>query len=143
MVILQKMLGYINIEKALLMSCPDDFDNTIAREYRSLLAESTGVEYVAREDFYAQAKSSDTLLVCRLRRNPPLCQYSAHRRSDATVTWEKENVFFSRHRHKTAARESDLGRIAYRLTAHQGRGKQKFLRRERRVVRSVQSGVVP
>lgn len=62
-VILQKMLGYINIEKALLMSCPDDFDNTIAREYRSLLAESTGVEYVAREDFYAQAKSSDTLLV--------------------------------------------------------------------------------
>jgi L-fucose mutarotase len=45
-VILQKMLGYINIEKAVLMSCPDDFDNTIAREYRTLLAESTAVEYV-------------------------------------------------------------------------------------------------
>ncbi|HAT1648076.1 TPA: RbsD/FucU transporter [Raoultella planticola] len=62
-VILQKMLGYITIEKALLMSCPDDFDNTIAREYRRLLAESTPVEYVAREAFYALAKSSDTLLV--------------------------------------------------------------------------------
>ena len=61
--ILQKMLGYINIEKAVLMSCPDDFDNTIAREYRTLLAESTAVEYVTREAFYALAKSSDTLLV--------------------------------------------------------------------------------
>jgi len=60
-VILQKMLGYINIEKAVLMSCPDDFDNTIAREYRTLLAESTAVEYVTREAFYALAKSSDTL----------------------------------------------------------------------------------
>ena len=62
-VILQKMLGYINIEKAVLMSCPDDFDNTIAREYRTLLAEATAVEYVTREAFYALAKSSDTLLV--------------------------------------------------------------------------------
>ena len=62
-VILQKMLGYINIEKAVLMSCPDDFDNTLAREYRTLLAESTAVEYVTREAFYALAKSSDTLLV--------------------------------------------------------------------------------
>lgn len=62
-VILQKMLGYINIEKAVLMSCPDDFDNTIAREYLTLLAESTAVEYVTREAFYALAKSSDTLLV--------------------------------------------------------------------------------
>ena len=62
-VILQKMLGYINIEKAVLMSCPDDFDNTIAREYRTLLAESTAVEYVTREAFYALAKSPDTLLV--------------------------------------------------------------------------------
>lgn len=62
-VILQKMLGYINIEKAVLMSCPDDFDNTIAREYRTLLAESTALEYVARETFYALAKSPDTLLV--------------------------------------------------------------------------------
>ncbi|EHT13182.1 MULTISPECIES: RbsD/FucU family protein [Raoultella] len=62
-VILQKMLGFINIEKAVLMSCPDDFDNTIAREYRTLLAESTAVEYVTREAFYALAKSSDTLLV--------------------------------------------------------------------------------
>ncbi|EMW5171565.1 RbsD/FucU family protein [Raoultella sp. XY-1] len=62
-VILQKMLGYINIEKAVLMSCPDDFDNTIAREYRTLLAESSAVEYVTREAFYALAKSSDTLLV--------------------------------------------------------------------------------
>ena len=62
-VILQKMLGYINIEKAVLMSCPDDLDNTIAREYRTLLAESTAVEYVTREAFYALAKSSDTLLV--------------------------------------------------------------------------------
>lgn len=62
-VILQKMLGFINIEKTLLMSCPDDFDNTIAREYRTLLAESTAVEYVTREAFYALAKSSDTLLV--------------------------------------------------------------------------------
>lgn len=62
-VILQKMLGYINVENAVLMSSPDDFDNTIAREYRRLLPDTTGLEYVARDVFYALAKSPDTLLV--------------------------------------------------------------------------------
>ncbi|WP_434666733.1 RbsD/FucU family protein [Klebsiella sp. B345] len=62
-VILQKILGYINVEKALLMSSPDDFENTIASEYSSLLSEMTEPEYVARDAFYALAKSSDTLLV--------------------------------------------------------------------------------
>ncbi|MFK3707360.1 L-fucose mutarotase [Raoultella sp. BIGb0138] len=61
-VILEKILGYISIEKARLMSSPADFNNTIAGEYRHLLTAASELEYVEREAFYALAKSSDTVL---------------------------------------------------------------------------------
>lgn len=62
-IILEKILDYINVEKATLMTSPLDFDNTIAREYREILPDHTEFDYVERNDFYAMAKSSDTLLV--------------------------------------------------------------------------------
>lgn len=62
-VILEKILGYINVEKATLMRSPADFDNTIEREYRDTLSGMNEFEYVDRNAFYAQAKSSDTILV--------------------------------------------------------------------------------
>ncbi|HCR9741899.1 TPA: RbsD/FucU family protein [Citrobacter koseri] len=61
--ILEKILGYINVEKATLMTSPAEFDNTIEREYRGLLSEMTELPHVERNAFYALAKSSDTLLV--------------------------------------------------------------------------------
>ncbi|MDM3005442.1 RbsD/FucU family protein [Citrobacter sp. CK188] len=61
--ILEKILGYINVEKATLMTGPAEFDNTIEREYRGLLSEMTELSHVERNAFYALAKSSDTLLV--------------------------------------------------------------------------------
>ncbi|AVE57219.1 RbsD/FucU family protein [Citrobacter koseri] len=61
--ILEKILGYINVEKATLMTSPAEFDNTIEREYRGLLSEMTELSHVERNAFYALAKSSDTLLV--------------------------------------------------------------------------------
>lgn len=61
--ILEKILGYINVEKATLMTSPAEFDNTIGREYRGLLSEMTELSHVERNAFYALAKSSDTLLV--------------------------------------------------------------------------------
>ncbi|ENT4821140.1 TPA: RbsD/FucU family protein [Citrobacter farmeri] len=62
-VILEKILGYINVEKATLMASPADFDNTVEREYRDILSESIEFEYVERNAFYSLAKSSDTILV--------------------------------------------------------------------------------
>lgn len=62
-VILEKILDYINVEKATLMISPADFENTIAREYHEILPDNTAFDYVERNDFYAMAKSSDTLLV--------------------------------------------------------------------------------
>ena len=62
-VILEKILGYINVEKATLMASPADFDNTVEREYRDMLSESIEFEYVERNAFYSLAKSSDTILV--------------------------------------------------------------------------------
>ncbi|POT57819.1 RbsD/FucU transporter [Citrobacter amalonaticus] len=62
-VILEKILGYINVEKATLMASPPEFDNTIEREYRGLLSEPIEFEHVERNAFYSLAKSSDTLLV--------------------------------------------------------------------------------
>jgi L-fucose mutarotase len=44
------------------MASPPEFDNTIAREYRQVLTQTTELEYIERNAFYAQAKSSDTLL---------------------------------------------------------------------------------
>lgn len=61
--ILKKILGYINVEKATLMSSPVEFDNTIEREYRDILSEIATFDYVERNDFYALSKSSDTMLV--------------------------------------------------------------------------------
>jgi len=61
--ILEKVLTVINVEKATLMSYPADFTNTIEAEYQQLLPESCAIEYLPREDFYAQVKSDHTLLV--------------------------------------------------------------------------------
>lgn len=61
--VLEKILKYINVEKATLMSYPDDFNNTIEREYKQLLSTAIPIKYVERNDFYALAKSTDTLLV--------------------------------------------------------------------------------
>jgi len=62
-VILEKLLDYINVEEAMLMASPADFNNTIEQEYQRILPTDTTFSYVDRGDFYAQAKSSDTLLV--------------------------------------------------------------------------------
>ncbi|MEG2398554.1 MAG: RbsD/FucU family protein [Citrobacter sp.] len=61
--ILEKILGYINVEKATLMASPAEFDNTIDREYRGMLSKAIEFEYVERNTFYSLAKSSDTILV--------------------------------------------------------------------------------
>lgn len=61
--ILEKLVKYINIEQATLMEYPADFDNTIEREYRDILPADTDTIRVSRNEFYALAKSQDTLLV--------------------------------------------------------------------------------
>jgi len=61
--ILQKLLNYIDVEEAIFMSSPAGFDNTIEREYQYILPSGTTFSWLNREDFYTQAKSSDTLLV--------------------------------------------------------------------------------
>ncbi|WP_054181161.1 RbsD/FucU family protein [Trabulsiella odontotermitis] len=61
--ILEKLLKYINVESATLMASPADFDNTIEKEYQHLLSPETEFSWLTREAFYAQAKSSDTMLV--------------------------------------------------------------------------------
>lgn len=61
--ILEKILGYINVEKATLMASPGEFDNTIDREYRGMLPKAIEFEYVERSTFYSLAKSSDTIVV--------------------------------------------------------------------------------
>lgn len=62
-IILEKILGYINMEKATLMASPVEFNNTIEREYRGILSKEIEFEYVERNTFYSLAKSSDTILV--------------------------------------------------------------------------------
>ncbi|PWC18050.1 RbsD/FucU transporter [Brenneria roseae subsp. roseae] len=61
--ILDKILGYINVEKATLMAYPDDFDNTIEKEYKQLLTDTVDITYVDRNSFYSLVKGDDTLLV--------------------------------------------------------------------------------
>ena len=61
--ILEKLLSYINVEEAALMSSPEDFNNTIEQEYQRILPAGTVYSWLERDDFYTQAKSSDTLLV--------------------------------------------------------------------------------
>jgi len=53
----------INIENAAMMAWPEDFDNSIEAEYKSLLPDATNIDYLARGDFYAAVKNDDTLLV--------------------------------------------------------------------------------
>lgn len=62
-VILEKIIKYINIETVTFMEYPADFDNTIEAEYKEILPEGTNIAYVGRKEFYAIAKSQDTLLV--------------------------------------------------------------------------------
>ncbi|MFZ4833826.1 RbsD/FucU family protein [Rouxiella sp. Mn2063] len=62
-VILEKVLSCINVEKAVLMTSPPDFINTIDAEYRQLLPENCPIECLPRESFYAACKSDQTLLV--------------------------------------------------------------------------------
>ncbi|WP_297205780.1 RbsD/FucU family protein [uncultured Pluralibacter sp.] len=61
--ILEKLLQYINVERAVCMAWPDDFNNTIAAEYQALLPAGMDIEQRERADFYALAKSPDTHLV--------------------------------------------------------------------------------
>lgn len=61
--ILQKLLSCINVEHAVLMSSPPEFENTIATEYRMLLPETCEISYLERNAFYAQAKSPLTQVV--------------------------------------------------------------------------------
>lgn len=61
--ILDKLLKYINIEKAILMESPPDFNNEIETEYKALLPETVEIVHVERNKFYSLAKSNDTLLV--------------------------------------------------------------------------------
>jgi L-fucose mutarotase len=53
----------VNIESAEMMAWPDDFDNTILDEYKSMLPNETPIDYLERADFYSAVKSDDTLLV--------------------------------------------------------------------------------
>ncbi|MDW5500104.1 RbsD/FucU family protein [Pseudomonas lundensis] len=61
--LLEKILTCINVERAALMAYPQDFINTIEAEYLQLLPERCSIEYLSREDFYAEVKSDQTLLV--------------------------------------------------------------------------------
>ena len=61
--VMEGVCDMLNIESALMMSCPDDFDNTIIKEYQALLPEVAPIDYVERNDFYSAVRSDDTLLV--------------------------------------------------------------------------------
>lgn len=62
-VILEGVTKLINVEQARMMAWPDDFDNTIHKEYVDTMQAGTPMELVNRADFYAAVKSPDTLLV--------------------------------------------------------------------------------
>ena len=61
--ILARVTRLINVEQATTMAWPDDFENTIHKEYVDILPDDTPMDLVARADVYAAAKSPDTLLV--------------------------------------------------------------------------------
>ncbi|SNT31642.1 RbsD/FucU family protein [Tropicimonas sediminicola] len=61
--ILKGVCKLINVEMARMMAWPEDFENALHAEYVEILPDDTPMEFVAREEFYALAKSSDTLLV--------------------------------------------------------------------------------
>ncbi len=61
--ILSSVGKLINVEQATMMAWPDDFENSVHKEYVDILPDGTPMELVSREAFYAAAKSPDTLLV--------------------------------------------------------------------------------
>lgn len=61
--ILQKLTDTISIESVTMMSWPDDFDNSIAREYQSILGQDIQFSYLERADFYAAVKDDSTCLI--------------------------------------------------------------------------------
>ena len=61
--ILSSVGKLINVEQATMMAWPDEFENSVHEEYVDILPDGTPMELVSREDFYAAAKSPDTLLV--------------------------------------------------------------------------------
>ncbi|NDR58497.1 RbsD/FucU domain-containing protein [Aliiruegeria sabulilitoris] len=61
--ILAGVCKLINVEHASMMAWPDDFENTVHKDYVEILPADTPLDLVSREEFYASAKSPDTLLV--------------------------------------------------------------------------------
>ncbi|HIV14680.1 MAG TPA: RbsD/FucU transporter [Candidatus Avisuccinivibrio pullicola] len=62
-VILEKLLSVINVESALMMEAPADFDNTAAAAYAALLGPDVPLTFTGRWDFYDKVKSPATTLV--------------------------------------------------------------------------------
>lgn len=61
--VLSALCKMINIESTELMAYPEDFNNTIIKEYESILPSGIAMEYLQRADFYAAVKADETLLV--------------------------------------------------------------------------------
>lgn len=61
--ILARVTRLINVEQATMMAWPDDFENSIHKEYVDILPGGTPMALVSREEFCATVKSPDTLLV--------------------------------------------------------------------------------
>ncbi len=62
-VILDKLLACINVESALMMQAPADFDHTAARDFAALLGPEVPITFAERWDFYEKVKSPATCLV--------------------------------------------------------------------------------
>ena len=61
--ILDRLLKCINVESATMMEYPQDFDNTIVKEFTTLLGNDVPVNYLPRQEFYNAVKSDNTALV--------------------------------------------------------------------------------
>lgn len=61
--ILAGVCKLINVEQASMMAWPDDFENAVHKDYVGILPADTPMELVSRDEFYASARSADTLLV--------------------------------------------------------------------------------
>ncbi|WP_261817661.1 RbsD/FucU family protein [Vibrio gallicus] len=62
-IILSSLVKMINIERATMMAWPDNFENTIESEYKSILDSNKELELLERQEFYSTVKSPNTLLV--------------------------------------------------------------------------------
>ncbi|CAM2987179.1 RbsD/FucU family protein [Vibrio rarus] len=60
--VLKGVSEMINVESAEMMAWPDDFDNTIHKEYQDVLTD-VPFAYLDRAGFYSAVKSDDTLIV--------------------------------------------------------------------------------